>query len=448
LKITRWYRWTAIAAAIAVLIVALRTCGIGQKIAAPEPVEQIEPELTLQTVTLEQPDENGSLLWRLKAKSVNYSPNNQRAKLKELEGEFFQAGETIYTVVADEGEVRQNGETLYLTGNLVAKGAENELTLESDRLKWQPKQDRLIMGDFEDDALSTSGSENSDVDDTDAGDGNRADGALAVETRPLVNPSSDEPTANRFPTENSDKPAVKGFSPQIETTAQVVTVINQEDRVDLSGGVIAKSKETPWLTFESDSLVWFTELEQVEAQQLLKVEQYASKDYRVVSDRILGAKGEVNLTDSIVTLDESVQLTSLSQSSAQPLKAESKSAVWDVENQTVALDNPVKLEQPEQKITASANQARLDLGQEVIYLTGNVQANGEEKGSQLNADSLTWRTGSQDVEAEGNVSYQQAVDPEVSMTGERAVGNIEQGTVVVTDSRSGEVVIEIVPNGF
>ena len=442
MKITRWYRWTAIAATIAVLVVALRTCGIGQKIVAPAPVEQIEPELTLQTVTLEQPDENGSLLWRLKAKSVNYSPNNQRAKLKELEGEFFQAGETIYTVVADEGEVRQNGETLYLTGNLVAKGAENELTLESDRLKWQPKEDRLIMGDFEDDALSN------DAEDSDAEGENEAGSAAVVKTRPPINPSSDEPTANRFPTEASEKPPVQGFSPQIETIARVVTVINQENRVDLNGGVIAKSKETPWLTFESDSLVWFTELERVEAQQPLKVEQYASQDYRVVSDRILGAKGEVNLTDSIVTLNESVQLTSLSQSSAQPLKAESKSAVWDVENQTIALDNPVKLEQPEQKITASANQARLDLGQEVVYLTGDVQANGEEKGSQLNADSVTWRTGSQDVEAEGSVSYQQAVDPEVSMTGESAVGNIEQGTVVVTDSRSGDVVIEIVPNGF
>ena len=447
MRLTRWYRWTAIAATIAVLVVALRTCGIGQKIAAPAPVEQIEPALTLQTVTLEQPDENGSLLWRLKAKSVNYSPNNQRATLKELKGEFFQAGETIYTVVADEGEVRQNGETLFLTGNLVATGIEDELTLESERLKWQPKEDRLIMGEFEDDAFSADSEDSESEDDTKAERGKSADSALA-ETGPLVNPSPDEPTSRRFPSEELPKPPVKGFSPQIETTARVVTVINKENRVDLSGGVIAKNKETPWLTFESDSLVWFTEREQVEAQQLLKVEQYDSKDYRVVRDRILGAKGVANLTDNTVTLDDAVQLTSFAQSSGQPLKAESKSAVWDVENQTVALDNPVKLEQPEQRITASANQARLDLAQEVIYLTGNVQANGEEKGSQLNADSVTWKTGSQDVEAEGNVSYQQAVDPEVSMTGESAIGNIEQGTVVVTDSRSGDVVIEIVPDGF
>ncbi len=450
MKITRWYRWTAIAATIAVLVVALRTCGIGQKIAAPAPAEQIEPALTLQAVTLEQPDENGSLLWRLKATSVNYSPNNQRATLKELKGEFFQAGETIYTVVADEGEVRQNGEMLFLTGNLVATGIEDELTLESDRLKWQPKEDRLIMGEFEDDALSDDAKNDDaeeDSEDVKTESEQLAKGAL-VEKKPPINPSTDEPTANRFPTEGSQKPPVKGFNPQMETIARVVTVINKENRVDLSGGVIAKSKETPWLTFESDSLVWFTERERIEAQQLLKVEQYASEDYQVVSDRILGAKGDVSLTDNIVTLNESVQLTSLAPSSGQPLKAESKSAVWDVENQTVALDNPVKLEQPAQKITASANQARLDLAQEVIYLTGNVQANGEEKGSQLKANSVTWRTGSQDVEAEGNVSYQQAASPEVAMTGERAVGNIEQGTVVVTDSRSGDVVIEIVPDGF
>jgi lipopolysaccharide assembly outer membrane protein LptD (OstA) len=163
-----------------------------------------------------------------------------------------------------------------------------------------------------------------------------------------------------------------------------------------------------------------------------------------VRDRVTGAIGQVDLAKNIVTLDKAVQLDLLS----QPLKVQSETAIWDVQAQQVALDKPVNIEQPARKITASANQAQLDLKEEVIYLKGNVQANGKEKGAQLTADTVTWKTGSQDIEAEGNVNYKQAMDPEVSMAGTRAVGNIEQGTVVVTggESTEGDVVIEFVPN--
>lgn len=442
MKQSRWYRWLAVVATVAVIVVALRTCGIGREIVAPEAREDIPAELTLQTVTLEQPDENGNLLWRLKAKSVNYSPDNQRATLKALEGEFFREGETIYTVVADEGEVRQNGETLYLTGNLVATGKENELTLESERLKWQPKQDLLVMGNFKDAALD-DGSEDNSNSASDSNSNSNDSAALAVEPAP-IDPSSDEPTADRFPAGGEKPPAVKGFNPQIETIAEVVTVSDQDARVNLDGGVIAKSKEAPWLTFESDNLVWFTEQAQIEAPDLLKVEQYAGEAYEAVSDRIIGETGRVDLTENIVTLDKSVQLTSL----AQPLNVQSENAVWDVEAQTVVLDKPVQIEQPERRIMASANRANLDLAQETIYLTGNVLARGEKNDARLAADRVTWQTGNQDIEATGNVSYEQAQNPEVSMMGTQAVGNIEQGTVVVTGGESGEVVTEIVPEGL
>jgi LPS export ABC transporter protein LptC len=425
LKTSRWYRWTAIAATVVVIVVALRTCGFGSRLEAPNTGETAESALTLKTVTLEQPDEDGKLLWRLKAKSVTYSPDSQKAQLKGLNGEFFQAGKTIYTVVADEGEVQQNGETLFLRGNLIATGKVNKLTLEGDRLKWQPKQDRLMMGDFPEDAEPEDSEPNGAESDSAKSDSSKSD--------------SSEPNKPK-----SDRPPVRGFDPQIEVLANLVTVANKDNRVDLTGGVAAKRKEAPWMTFESDNLTWFTERELIEAKQPIQVEQYEEKAYKTVRDRVTGAIGQVDLAKNIVTLDKAVQLDLLS----QPLKVQSETAIWDVQAEQVALDKPVNIEQPARKITASANQAQLDLKAEVIYLTGNVQANGKEKNAQLTADKVTWKTGSQDIEAEGNVNYTQAMDPEVSMAGNRAVGNIEQGTVVVTggEGTEGDVVIEFVPN--
>ncbi len=471
MKINRWYRGTAIAAVVVVLIVALRTCGTGTKLTNPSSDDSIKAELTLQAVTLEQPDADGTLLWRLKAKSVKYSPDSQKAELVDLEGEFFQAGETIYTVTADKGEVQQNGETLFLQGHLVAKSLEDELTLESERLRWQPKQDLLVMGNFKDEQFTEAAS--SDIASTDA-DNADANSAAPTPVAPLSEPLSIEEieksqalsttqpseTPSNFDRETfitsfdpgnqgaqlsfeqPEQAPVTGFTPDVEAIAQVVVVSNQDNRVDLIGGVLARSKNTPWMTFASQSLAWFTQRKVIEAKQPIKVEQYESKAYETVSDRLIGAKGQVELAENRVTLEESVQLDQF----AQALKVQSEQAIWDVDAQTVRLDQPVEMEKRDRQITVSASQANLDLDKEIVYLIGNVRARGEENDSRLFADKVTWQTNSQEIEAEGSVSYQQAANPEVSLKGPKAVGNLEQGTVVITGGPEGEVITEIVPD--
>ncbi len=474
MKINRWYRGTAIAAVVVVLIVALRTCSTGTKLANPSSNDSIQAELTLQAVTLEQPDADGTLLWRLKAKSVKYSPDSQKADLVDLEGEFFQAGETIYTVTADKGEVQQNGETLFLQGHLVAKSLEDELTLESERLRWQPKQDLLVMGNFKDEQFTEAAPADIAATDADNADSTDVNSAAPIPVKPLSEPLSIEeieksqalsgaPAAEipsnfdreafitsfdpgnkgtQLSFEQPNQAPVTGFTPDVETIAQVVVVSNQDSRVDLLGGVLARSKNTPWMTFASQSLAWFTQRELIEAKQPIKVEQYESKAYETVSDRLIGAKGRVELAENKVTLEQSVQLDQFNQS----LKVQSEQAIWDVDAQTVRLDQPVEMEKRDRQITASASQANLDLDKEIVYLIGNVRARGKENDSRLFADKVTWQTNSQEIEAEGNVSYQQAANPEVSLKGPKAVGNLEQGTVVITGGPEGEVITEIVPD--
>ncbi|MGC1217792.1 MAG: LPS export ABC transporter periplasmic protein LptC [Phormidesmis sp.] len=450
----RWYRWTFIVAAVVVLVFALRACFSGNDLAINDPQEAVEAELTLSSVTLEQPDENGKLLWRLKAKSVTYAPDTQRADLVGLEGEFFQDGATVYTVEADRGEVLQNGNTLFLRGNLVAIAQENDLTLEGEKMKWMPKQDLLVMGEFEDadifdtaadqggDEGSDKGSGEADTETTDTNaDLDRSElDRSEVEAREFA--GSAPSAAGLAP--SLDQAPVTGFNPRIKAVARLMKVSNAENRVELTGGVLAQSKVSPWLMLQSESLMWFTQQERVEASQPLKVEQFGSKSYEVVSDRLVGASGQVELAENKATLKGGVQLDALT----QPLTIRSEQAVWEMDDQTVEMNTPVDIKQPARQITAVANQAKMDLAAQVIYLTGDVQAVGEKNDSRLAADSVTWQTDTQQIEADGNVRYQQAADPDVAISGPRAVGNIEAGTVVIEGGESGEVVTEIVPGDF
>ena len=361
--------------------------------------EAIDAELTLQAVTLEQPDVDGSLLWRLEADSVTYSPETQRAELLGLKGEFYEEGEKIYTVVADEGEVEQNGNTLFLRGNLIAIRIADDLTLEGELIKWQPKQGLLRMGDFENETVAAGG-----------------------ELRSPVTISS----------------------PTVQAVARSLVVNNKQDRVNMDGGVTAKNKAEPWLTFVSEALIWQTEQSLIRANQQLTVERFATDEYEMLTDRLVGGSGNVQLDENIVTVEQSVQLNSLSEG----LSAKSDRAVWDVNAQTVEMNQPVDIAQPARQLTASANQANIDLAEQVIYLIGNVRANGAKNNTRLAADSVTWETATQQVEAEGNVRYRQAANPAATLSGPRAIGNIEDGTLVVIGDKSGDVVTEIVPEGL
>ncbi|MGD1895938.1 MAG: LPS export ABC transporter periplasmic protein LptC [Phormidesmis sp.] len=456
----RWYQWLFAIAAIGVLLFGLRTCFSNNDLVDSEPQEEIAAELTLRSVTLEQPDEDGTLLWKLTAESVNYTPDTQRADVVSLEGEFFQDGEPVYTVEADRGEVLQNGNTLFLRGNLIATGRENELTLEGEKLKWLPKQDLLVMGEFEDTEFElpaipdeTPVSEESATEDsTTAEDRPNTEGESNTEdSEPFafIEPAGEQadPSESRI-TESTppdlENAPVTGFNQQIKTVSRLIKVNNKENRVELTGGVLAESKEAPWLLFESDELLWFTEREIIEANQPLKVEQFESEAYEVVSDRLVGKKGQVELAENIVTLSEGVQLDSLTES----LTVNGEQAVWDVDAETVAMDQPVDIKQPERQITAAANQASLDLAEQIIYLTGDVRAVSAKNDARLNADSVVWETTTQQVEAEGNVRYQQADDPDISIAGPRAIGNIEAGTLAIEGGSEGDVVTEIVPEEF
>jgi LPS export ABC transporter protein LptC len=395
-----WYRGTVVIAIGVVALFGLRTCAASRSdLTEFGSDEAIDAELTLQAVTLEQPDVDGSLLWRLEADSVTYNPETQRAELLGLKGEFYEEGEKIYTVVADEGEVEQNGNTLFLRGNLVATRIEDELTLEGELLKWQPKQGLLRMGDFENEVIE-------------------ADSEL------------------RSPVTIS--------SPTVQAVARSLVVNNKQDRVNMDGGVTAKSKAEPWLTFVSETLVWQTDQSLIRANQQLTVERFATDDYETLTDRLVGGSGNVQLDENIVTVEQAVQLDSLSEG----LSAKSDRAVWNVAAQTVEMNQPVDIAQPARQLTASANQANIDLAEQIIYLIGNVQANGAKNDTRLAADSVTWETATQQVEAEGNVRYQQAANPAATLSGPKAIGNIEDGTLVVIGDASGDVVTEIVPEGL
>lgn len=382
----RRYWWglgiLVVGAIVVVSIRLIRNSEFSADYLPEEQQEELEAGLTLRDVILEQQDDDGQLLWRVNADEVTYSPDQESANLVRLEGELFQDGELLYRVKSDRGMIRENGDVIFLEENIVANGIQNQMVIKGETLEWRPEEDIMTVR------------------------GN-----------------------------------LTGSHPQVRAQAGEARVYNREQRMEFEQDVIATTvvpnpQEDPWIKLQADTLEWQWALEEIGSDQPLRIERF--QDNRV-TEVLTGQEGLVELAENRATVanDVDVLLTEI------PLVAESDQAVWEIEEEIIQVDRPIRIVNQQEKVTLTAQRGQLDVADEVVYLNQDVVVVAEENASRLTANRLAWNLDDQTVLAEGAVNYQQQRDPQITLSGPRARGRIEAQTIVVD---GGRVVTEIVPD--
>lgn len=105
------------------------------------------PGLTFENVTLEQSNDQGVPLWKIKAKKAVYSSDQKNASIENIVGNLFQDGKLVLKVKANKGRVEKDGEKLYLEGDIVATDQRNETTITANYAQWIPSENRLAVKD-------------------------------------------------------------------------------------------------------------------------------------------------------------------------------------------------------------------------------------------------------------------------------------------------------------
>jgi LPS export ABC transporter protein LptC len=338
-----------------------------------ESVEENESGLTLQDVTLEQPDDSGELLWRVRGEEVTYSPDQQVAYVTRPDSELFQDGEIIYVVTADTGEIRENGNVIFLRGNIVARGLNNGAILRGNELEWRPEEDTLIV-----------------------------------------------------------RNNITGTHPEIRAVADEARVYNRQNRMELEGNVVANtvvedSATDPWLKLQAQELHWQWDQELIQSPQPLRVEQFEDSS---ITDVVVGQSGSLKLDERVVNLTGDVQMQLLD----LPLNVSSEFLEWQVNQQQVILPQPLKASHPEENVLVTARQGRMNLDTQIVVLQGNVVAQGQRNQARLTANQLTWDVEEQTLFAEGDVDYRQN-NPTIHVSGPQAEGQLANQTIVVEGGR-------------
>jgi LPS export ABC transporter protein LptC len=366
------------------LILPTASCGNRRNRAAErlaedsEAAQDLDANSTFSNLTLEQPDEKGQTLWKVKAAQVVYSPDRAVAQVKNPYGQLYQDGKPIYRIQASEGEIRQNGERIFLRGKVVATDAKSGAVVQGDELEWQPKQDLLIV-----------------------------------------------------------RRNIRGDHPQLKMQADQARIFNRQRRMELSGKVLAISND-PQLQMQAERLVWLMDQKKITSDRPLQVQEFEGKQ---VTRQASGDRGEVNLATKVVRLNQNGRVDLLE----PPVQVASNSLIWTVSTETLVADQPVTVVHRQQQVNLTADQGRMDMKNDMAYLTGNVRAIAQRNQSEMTSDTLTWNMKTEQVEAEGNVVYNQAANPPLTLRGPRAVGKLENQTIVVS---GGRVVTDIIPEGL
>ncbi|MEH1944544.1 MAG: LPS export ABC transporter periplasmic protein LptC [Nostoc sp.] len=204
-----------------------------------------DSNLTFFDVTLEQADEVGRPIWKVRAKTAKYTKEKQIGQAESPYGELYQDGKVVYQIKADVADIEQDGKQLFLKGKIFATDPTNGIVLQGNELEWRPKEDLLIV-----------------------------------------------------------RNQINGTHKQLQAVAQEARVKTREQRMEFSGRVVANSTD-PQMQVRTEHLIWNIKEEKLIGDRPLQIDRY--KDNKI-SDRGKGNSAEVNLKTKIATIQKNAQL--------------------------------------------------------------------------------------------------------------------------------------------
>ncbi|MBD2528118.1 LPS export ABC transporter periplasmic protein LptC [Nostoc flagelliforme FACHB-838] len=230
------------------LIFGLVACGGKSPPASQQNTEtssNSDSNLTFFDVTLEQADEVGRPIWKVRAKTAKYTKEKQIGQAESPYGELYQDGKVVYQIKADVADIEQDGKQLFLKGKIFATDPSNGIVLQGNELEWRPKEDLLIV-----------------------------------------------------------RNQINGTHKQLQAVAQEARVKTREQRMEFSGGVVANSSD-PQMQVRTEHLIWNIKEEKLIGNRPIEIDRY--KDNKI-SDRGKGNSAEVNLKTKIATVQKNAQL--------------------------------------------------------------------------------------------------------------------------------------------
>ena len=228
---------------------------------------------------------------------------------------------------------------------------------------------------------------------------------------------------------------LKGTSPNLQVTANSGKYFTDLEKFEIQDSVVAVSKQ-PALRLTSDRLEWNIPQSQITSPGAIELVHY--NEQQTITDKLVSDRAELNLKQNQATLTKNIELIS----SDPPLQLATDSLTWNYQKRVGKSDRPIQIFDRDRQISLTGNQGEINFPQQSATLKDGVKAINKLKDSQLYARQLTWNMNIEEVEAIGNIVYEQS-DPKASLRGEKATGTLGDNNIVVTSEGKRQVTTTI-----
>ncbi len=354
----------------------LTSCSTLSRFGQPPPQlpAQTSDALIFDNVTLEQANPTGGLLWKLDAKQAVYSESGQQADVELPLGKLYRGEVAIYEVSAKAGTVNQDGETVFLREDVIATDLRDGAVVTAEEAEWRPNEDRLIL-----------------------------------------------------------KRNIVGKKEDFTVNAHEGQWFGEVNHLDLIGEPkIIATLESQRMRLEGEHILWKIDEQLAISDRPIQVQQADETNPKLVANQANGNQAILNIAVEDILLSGAARLIS----TLPPLTITSEALRWNLKQDQLTSEAPVQVLQRDEQMFISGDRAQADLAGEVVTFTGNVNGISPSQQAQLKSDNLTWNTTTQDVQANGNVTYVQ-LEPPLSVNGTEATGNLNSEAVIVKGGSNG-----------
>ncbi|MEL6909276.1 MAG: LPS export ABC transporter periplasmic protein LptC [Cyanobacteria bacterium J06598_4] len=203
------------------------------------------------------------------------------------------------------------------------------------------------------------------------------------------------------------------------------------EKLELEKNVVATS-EKPALQLTSDRLEWDLKQQQVISPGAVKLVHYNQN--QTITDKLISDRAELNLATNQATLNKNIELISLD----PPLQVATDSLTWNYLTRIGKSDRPIQILDRQRQISLTGNRGDVNLSQRLATLQDGVKGINQLESAEIFARQMTWKMDTKEVEAKGNVIYEQ-IDPQARLTGEKAIGALGSSNIVVTSDGKQQV---------
>jgi LPS export ABC transporter protein LptC len=228
-----------------IAIVGIGGCSPTMKTQPSQTPVAVEAKLELDNLSFQQVDKQGKPMWKVRAQNGVYSPDKKRAKVTNLDGDFYQDGRVVLHVTAKTGEVEQEGEKVILRGDVVTKETRNNLVIIGQSVEWQPKADLLTIRD-----------------------------------------------------------RVQANQPKFQVNANEGKYLSRQQRLDLAGKITAFSSD-PRLAMQTEHITWLVKDQKIIGDKITQIQRYQD---RQIAAQVTTNSFATALNSKIINLQGNVQL--------------------------------------------------------------------------------------------------------------------------------------------